>query len=161
VDPFPRINYVVDRVKKTIVSKFIAAKEIQNHTRSQDHEDRHRQGTAKKREAVVLTEDEILQLANYAEILEKHYGIPQDIEWGVEKNKIYILQSRPITTINNSKKPAAEAITKGKILMTGLGASPGVATGIEGSSPPGKDLGKIKQGNIMVTKMTMPTWFLE
>ena len=47
-----------------------------------------------------------MELAKYAEILENHYGIPQDIEWGVEKNKIYILQSRPITTINNGKKPA-------------------------------------------------------
>ena len=104
----------------------------------------------------MLTDDEILQLAGYAEILEKHYGIPQDIEWGVEKNKIYILQSRPITTINNGKKPAAEAAVKGKILVTGLGASPGVATGIVRLITAGKDLGKIKQGDIMVTKMTMP-----
>ena len=149
-------NYVVDRVKKTIVSKFIAAKEIQIIRDPKTMKTVTVKVPAKKREAVVLTEDEILQLANYAEILEKHYGIPQDIEWGVEKNKIYILQSRPITTINNGKKPAAEAITKGKILMTGLGASPGVATGIVRLITAGKDLGKIKQGDIMVTKMTMP-----
>jgi pyruvate,water dikinase len=149
-------NYVVDRVKKTIVSKFIAAKEIQIIRDPKTMKTVTVKVPAKKREAVVLTEDEILQLANYAEILEKHYGIPQDIEWGVEKNKIYILQSRPITTINNGKKPAAEATTKGKILVTGLGASPGVATGIVRLITAGKDLGKIKQGDIMVTKMTMP-----
>jgi len=149
-------NYVVDRVKKTIVSKFIAAKEIQIIRDPKTMKTVTVKVPAKKREAVVLTEDEILQLANYAEILEKHYGIPQDIEWGVEKNKIYILQSRPITTINNDKMPTAEAITKGKILMTGLGASPGVATGIVRLITAGKDLGKIKQGDIMVTKMTMP-----
>ena len=45
---------------------------------------------------------------------------------------------------------------KGKILVTGLGASPGVATGIVRLITAGKDLGKIKQGDIMVTKMTMP-----
>jgi pyruvate, water dikinase len=149
-------NYVVDRVKKTIVSKFIAAKEIQIIRDPKTMKTVTVKVPAKKREAVVLTEDEILQLANYAEILEKHYGIPQDIEWGVEKNKIYILQSRPITTINNGKKPAAEAASKGKILLKGSGASPGVATGIVRLIAAGKDLGKIKQGDIMVTKMTMP-----
>ncbi len=149
-------NYVVDRTKKTIVSKFIAAKEIQILRDPKSLKTVTIKVPAKKREAVVLTDDEILQLAGYAEILEKHYGIPQDIEWGVEKNKIYILQSRPITTINNGKKPAAEAAVKGKILVTGLGASPGVATGIVRLITAGKDLGKIKQGDIMVTKMTMP-----
>ena len=149
-------NYVVDRAKKTFVSKFIAAKEIQIIRDPKTLKTVTIKVPAKKREAVVLTDDEILQLAGYAEILEKHYGIPQDIEWGVEKNKIYILQSRPITTINNGKKPAAEAASKGKILVTGLGASPGVATGIVRLITAGKDLGKIKQGDIMVTKMTMP-----
>lgn len=149
-------NYVVDRAKKTIVSRFIAAKEIQIVRDPKSLETVTIKVPAKKREAVVLTDDEIIQLAGYAEILEKHYGIPQDIEWGVEKNKIYILQSRPITTINNGKKPAAEAAVKSKILVTGLGASPGVATGIVRLITAGKDLGKIKQGDIMVTKMTMP-----
>ena len=149
-------NYVVDRAKKTVLSKFIAAKEIQIIRDPKSLKTVTIKVSAKKREAVVLTDDEILQLAGYAEILEKHYGIPQDIEWGVEKNKIYILQSRPITTINNGKKPVAEAVSKGKILVTGLGASPGVATGIVRLITAGKDLGKIKQGDIMVTKMTMP-----
>ena len=149
-------NYVVDRSKKTVLSKFIAAKEIQILRDPKSLKTVTIKVPAKKREAVVLTDNEILQLAGYAEILEKHYGIPQDIEWGVEKNKIYILQSRPITTINNGKKPAAETASKGKILLTGLGASPGVATGIVKLITAGKDLDKIKQGDIMVTKMTMP-----
>ena len=149
-------NYVVDRAKKTVLSKFIAAKEIQIIRDPKSLKTVTIKVPAKKREAVVLTDDEILQLAGYAEILEKHYGIPQDIEWGVEKNKIYILQSRPITTINNGKKPVAQAVSTGKILLTGLGASPGVSTGIVRLITAGKDLGKIKQGDIMVTKMTMP-----
>src|SRR5512136_1199777 len=121
-------NYVVDRVKKTIESKFIAAKEIMITRDPKTLKTVTIKVPPKKREAVVLTEDEILQLAHYAEILEKHYGIPQDIEWGVEKSKIYILQSRPITTINNVKKTSAESAGSGKVLLTGLGASPGVAT---------------------------------
>jgi pyruvate,water dikinase len=149
-------NYVVDRVKKTIANKSIAAKEIMIIRDPKTLKTVTVKVPAKKREAVVLTDDEILQLAKYAEILEKHYGIPQDIEWGVETNKIYILQSRPITTIHNAKKPASEAAGTGKVLVTGLGASPGVATGIVRIITSGKELNKIKQGDIMVTKMTMP-----
>jgi pyruvate,water dikinase len=149
-------NYVVDRVKKTIESKFVAAKEIMIIRDPKTLKTVTVKVPPKKREAVVLTEDEILQLAKYAEILEKHYGIPQDIEWGVEKNKVYILQSRPITTINNAKKPASEAAATGKVLVSGLGASPGVATGIVSIITSGKELNKIKPGDIMVTKMTMP-----
>lgn len=148
-------NYVVDRTKKTIVSKFIAAKEIQIVRDPKSMKTVTIKVPAKKREAVVLTDDEIQQLAAYAETLEKHYGIPQDIEWGVEKNKIYILQSRPITTINNGK-PTAGAAGSGKVLVTGLGASPGVAAGAVRIITGAKDLGKIQKGDIMVTKMTMP-----
>jgi pyruvate,water dikinase len=149
-------NYVVDRLKKSIVSRFTATKEIQVIRDPKTLKTVTVKVPAEKKEAVVLTDDEILQLANYAEILEKHYGIPQDIEWGVEKNKIYILQSRPITTINKGKKASAESSGSGKVLFTGLGASPGVATGTVKLITAGKDLGKIQQGDIMVTKMTMP-----
>jgi pyruvate,water dikinase len=149
-------NYVVDRVKKTVESKFIAAKEIMIIRDPKTLKTVTIKVPPKKKEAVVLTEDEILQLAEYAEILEKHYGIPQDIEWGVEKNKIYILQSRPITTIHKAEKPAAETAESGKVLVNGLGASPGVASGMVRIITSGKDLSKIQQGDIMVTKMTMP-----
>ncbi len=148
-------NYVVDRKTKNIVSKYIATKEIMIIRDPKTHKTVTVKVPAKKKEATVLTDNEIVELAKYAEILEKHYGIPQDIEWGVEKKKIYILQSRPITTINNGKKPA-ESTGSGKVLLTGLGAAPGVATGIVRIIASGRELDKVKQGDIMVTKMTMP-----
>jgi pyruvate,water dikinase len=150
-------NYVVDRKTKNIVNRYIATKEIMIIRDPKTHKTVTVKVPAKKKEATVLTDNEIVELAKYAEILEDHYGIPQDIEWGVEKNKIYILQSRPITTINNGKKPAVATETgSGKILLTGLGAAPGVATGIVKIIASGRELDKVKQGDIMVTKMTMP-----
>jgi pyruvate, water dikinase len=148
-------NYVVDRKTKNIVSKYIATKEIMIIRDPKTHKTVTVKVSAKKKEATVLTDNEIVELAKYAEILENHYGIPQDIEWGVEKKKIYILQSRPITTINNGKK-SAESTGSGKVLLTGLGAAPGVATGIVRIIASGRELDKVKQGDIMVTKMTMP-----
>lgn len=152
-------NYVVDRAKKSLVSRLIAAKEIMIIRDAKTQKTVTVKVPPKKREAVVLNDTELVELARYAEILEEHYGIPQDIEWGVEKNKIYILQSRPITTINNGPKADAKAAASSataKILVSGLGASPGSATGIVKVIASGKELDKIKQGDIMVTKMTMP-----
>ena len=150
-------NFVVDRKTKKILSKYIASKETMIIRDPKTQKTVTIKVPAKKREAVVLTDEEAIELANYAEILEKHYGIPQDIEWGVEKGKIYILQSRPITTIGNAKKAeASSSEASGKVLLTGLGAAPGVATGIVRLISSGRDLDKVKQGDIMVTKMTMP-----
>ena len=148
-------NYVVDRKDLSIVSKYIASKDIMVIRDPKTQKTVTVNVPAEKKEAIVLTDNEVVELAKYAEILEKHYGIPQDIEWGVEKNKIYILQSRPITTINTDKKPAA-ATGSGKVLLKGLGAAPGVATGIVRIIASGRELDKVKPGDIMVTKMTMP-----
>lgn len=52
-----------------------------------------------KRNEPSLTDDQVRQIAELGINIEKHYGFPQDIEWGIERNKIYILQSRPITTL--------------------------------------------------------------
>lgn len=52
-----------------------------------------------KREKQKLADKYILQLAQICLGIEKHYGKPQDIEWAMEKGKIYITQSRPITTL--------------------------------------------------------------
>jgi pyruvate,water dikinase len=149
-------NFVVDRKTKNIVSKYIATKEIMIIRDPKTQKTVTIPVPSEKKDAIVLTDDEAIQLAKYAEILEKHYGIPQDIEWGVEKGKIYILQSRPITTINNGKKAEPAPAASGKVLLTGLGAAPGVATGVVRLIGSGRELDKVKQGDIMVTKMTMP-----
>ena len=151
-------NFVVDRASKKILSKYIASKEIMIVRDPKTLKTVTVKVPAKKKEAVVLTDKEAVELAGYAETLEKHYGIPQDIEWGVEKGKIYILQSRPITTIASKKDVAAPATApdKSKILLQGLGAAPGVASGIVRIITSGRELDKVKQGDIMVTKMTMP-----
>lgn len=150
-------NYVVDRTNEAIVSRFIAAKEIMIIRDPKTQKTVTIKVPPEKREALVLTDGEILELARYGEILEEHYGIPQDIEWGVENGKIFILQSRPITTIKSkAEKKEGSKAESGKVLVNGLGASPGVATGAVRIVSGGKDLDKVKQGDIMVTVMTMP-----
>ncbi len=148
-------NYVVDREKREILTKFIAAKEIMILRDPKTGETVTKKVPADKREKLVLSDEEILKLSDQAEVLEKHYGIPQDIEWAFENGEMYILQSRPITTIGNGAK-ATESEEDGKIILTGLGASPGVATGKVKIVTGPENLDKITDGDIMVTVMTTP-----
>jgi pyruvate,water dikinase len=100
----------------------------------------------------VLDSYEIKRLAQYARMLEEHYNKPQDIEFAIDKTGIYIVQSRPITT--QFKK--AEGEVHGKVLLTGLGASPGIASGIVKVIRNLADLEKVQEGDVLVAEMTNP-----
>jgi pyruvate,water dikinase len=52
-----------------------------------------------KMSARILTDDEVRQLVDLGNKIEQHFGYPQDIEWGIEGDEIYLLQSRPITNL--------------------------------------------------------------
>ncbi len=110
--------------------------------------------TPEKSNQRVLKTYEIKQLAEYAIKLENHYKKPQDIEFAIEDEDIYILQTRPITTLKEKKTDDVEL--DGQVLTEGLAASPGVASGIVKIIHSMDDLGKIKQGDILVTTMTNP-----
>jgi pyruvate,water dikinase len=93
----------------------------------------------------------------YGKIAENHYGIPQDVEWGIVAGTIYILQSRPITTIGKKEAKSMSGQNKdAKILLKGQGAAPGTATGKVVIIRDVKDTGSVKEGDILVTRMTNP-----
>ncbi len=102
----------------------------------------------------VLKNFEIEKLAEIALKLEKHYQKPQDIEFAIENEEIYIVQTRPITTIEKRFEKGGEI--KGEVILTGLGASPGIASGKIKIIHDLKDLHKINPGDVLVTEMTNP-----
>jgi len=110
--------------------------------------------TKEKSKTQVLKNSEILELADYAIKLEKYYGKPQDIEFAIDTERIYIVQSRPITTLNERKKYEKEI--SGKILLEGIGSSPGIGVGVVKIIKDLGDLKKIKKGDVLVTDMTNP-----
>ncbi|GAG08489.1 unnamed protein product, partial [marine sediment metagenome] len=99
-----------------------------------------------------MSKGEILEISDYALRLEEHFKKPQDIEFGVEHGKIYILQSRPITTKAKEKR----RVLSGNIILQGLGASPGIGVGVVRIVKDMSDLSKIKKGEVLVTEMTNP-----
>ncbi len=104
----------------------------------------------------VLKNHEIHQLAELALKLENHYKKPQDIEFAIENNEIYIVQTRPITTIDSRISKSSIKEIQGEVLLSGLAASPGVGSGKVKIIEDLDDLHKIQPGDILVTKMTNP-----
>ncbi|MDO5851097.1 MAG: phosphoenolpyruvate synthase [Methanobacteriaceae archaeon] len=103
----------------------------------------------------VISEEELKKLTQLGRRIEKHYKKPQDTEWGIENDNVYMLQSRPITTLKNIKEVKSETIER-NIILEGLGASPGTVAGTVKIINDIDELDKIKDGDILVTTMTTP-----
>lgn len=145
-------TYVYDRIKKKLLEVKIAEKKFMI-VRKNGNE---RVELGEKGRERVLSDEEIKKLVDLGELIEEHYGKPQDVEWAIEGGEVYIVQSRPVTTIRETKEERVEVAEVGKILLKGLGASPGLAVGevkIVGSE---KDISKVKEGDILVAVMTTP-----
>jgi len=108
--------------------------------------------------APVLTPDEIATLGRMARRAEEHYGVPQDVEFAIEGRDIYLIQTRPITTLAPQGLDGSPASADNKPLVHGLGASPGRATGIVRVLESPADEGSMNSGEILVTHMTSPDW---
>ncbi|WP_297421068.1 phosphoenolpyruvate synthase [Thermococcus sp.] len=107
----------------------------------------------------VLTEEQIIEVAQMGAKIEAHYQYPQDIEWAYDKDdgKLYIVQSRPITTLKEVKTEEAEEVTEEmEVVLKGLGASPGVGAGKVVIILDVNDIDKVKEGDVLVTTMTNP-----
>jgi len=110
-------------------------------------------------EKQALTEEQIVEVARVGAKIEEHYGWPQDIEWAYDKDdgKLYIVQSRPITTLKEEvKTEEAEMTEEMKVLLKGLGASPGIGAGKVVIIFEADEIDKVKEGDILVTTMTNP-----
>lgn len=109
-----------------------------------------------------ISDKQIVALAKYADRIQKHYYFPQDIEWAVEKDKLYIVQTRPVTTIKQTTKAAKSIKSDVKFaetpILTGAGASPGIGTGTVKILKSPKEIDKIKKDDVLVASMTSPDY---
>ncbi len=144
-------HYLVSRALE-ILNEQISEKKIAIVRRSSGENETVKLTEAKSK-SEVLTRAQVNELANYAIRLEEHYKKPQDIEFAIESGKIYIVQTRPITTVQSEGEHKE---LSGKILLQGFGASPGVSSGPVRIIKTMNDLDKIKKGDVLVTEMTNP-----
>jgi pyruvate, water dikinase len=108
-----------------------------------------------------ITDKQVKEIAKWGKKLHQHYFFPQDVEWAIEKNQIYILQTRPVTTIKKEKPgKKTKKIKKPQIklpeLLSGVAASPGIRSGLAKIIKSAKQIDKVKQDEILITSMTTP-----
>ena len=113
-----------------------------------------------------ITDQEAIELAQYALIIERHYGRPMDIEWGKDgvDGKIYILQARPETVKSSGSvkkrqryKIKVDANDR-KILSTGRAIGQKVGSGPVKMLHDISEIDKLEKGDVLVTDMTDPNW---
>ncbi len=151
-------RYVVQKETFTILSREISDQSVQ--LIKVGTETKERQIPQKLRGKQKITDEEIIKLAKYADQLQKHYYFPQDIEWAKEKNKLYIVQTRPVTTTGQRSKVKGQGLNKTSLtpVLTGAPASPGMGSGIVKIIRKSKEISKIKDGDVLVAKMTSPDY---
>jgi pyruvate,water dikinase len=127
-----------------------------------------------ERRRYVLEDDEILKLAEWACIIEDHYSkeaghfMPMDIEWakdgdGVTEGtgNLFIVQARPETIHSQRNANTYETyslLQKGEILATGTAVGSKVGHGVAKVIETSADIGKFREGEVLVTSMTDPDW---
>ncbi len=149
--------YVVDKEKQEIISKKIAEQQWQL-IRNPAADDKEANIQVALPEAAQtqqkLSDDEIIQLVKLGKQLEDHYQFPQDIEWAKENNEIYIVQTRPVTTIKKVAEVEPEITLPA--LLIGAAASPGMASGPARLIVDASQIDRVKNGDILVAEITTP-----
>jgi pyruvate,water dikinase len=148
-------NYVIDRETDETVEVTVADKKIKMVKDDETGETIEVEVPEDERNTQVLDEEELDQLVELGERAEAHYDEPQDVEWATIDGEVFMLQSRPITTISEDADGEADE-PDGNVLLNGLGASPGIASGPARIVGALDQLDKVGEGDIIVTEMTTP-----
>ncbi len=119
--------------------------------------------TDAERNSFSITDDEVLELAKYAVIIENHYGRPMDIEWGRDglDGKLYVLQARPETVKSQAKPGGVEKyklLQSAPVLVTGRAIGQKIGSGPVRLVKDSSEMSHVQAGDILVTDMTDPNW---
>ncbi len=149
-------NYVVDKNSMKIVRKKVNKQKwlvLKEGSKSVKKNLNPEQSETQK-----IPDDTIIALAKIGNKIEQHYNVPQDIEWAVEKGRIMIVQTRPITTLAlNEKMKEMQQIEETPVLK-GAPGSPGIVSGKVKIVLDIENISKIEKDDILVTRMTSPDW---
>ncbi len=110
-----------------------------------------------------INDEEVLELARYAMIIEKHYGRPMDIEWGKDgvDGKLYILQARPETVQSQAaagKQEKFKLKSFSKVLASGRAIGQKIGVGPVRVVKDPREMDQVKPGDVLVADMTDPNW---
>jgi pyruvate,water dikinase len=92
-------HYKLDRETYEVIHEFVPRKPLMYTRGSGGHGVVKSEVPSDRVSARVLADAELRELVDLGNRIEEHFGCPQDIEWGIEGGRIYLLQSRPITCL--------------------------------------------------------------
>ncbi len=150
-----------------IISRRIGSKLIKmefDESRSTGHAVQTVDVPVSERNRYSLTDEEVIELARYAVIIEKHYQRPMDIEWGRDgiDGKLYILQARPETVksqqVNRDVQERYRLKATGEVVVTGRAIGQKIGSGQVRLVGDISQMDQVKAGDILVTDMTDPNW---
>ncbi len=148
--------YIVNKENKEIKKIEVKKQEI-GLFRSEEGQNEKRKIPEDLQMRQIIPDSHVRELARFGKIIEEHYGKPQDIEWAIENDKVYIVQARAVTTFKKQSGQEDEStIEEGKILLKGETASSGVYSGQVKIVNDASELSKIEKGDVLVTTMTTP-----
>lgn len=157
-------TYVVNKSNLEIIDKHVVIKKVEYTLNPKTKKTEHLEVPPERQNIQALTDEEIKTIAQYGKQLEKHYKTAQDIEWAVDQNgEVYLLQSRPETVHTGAadtitQVAPSETTKQREIILRGLGVSPGIVSGPVKVIMDVNGIGEVKEGDILVTKMTTPDW---
>jgi pyruvate,water dikinase len=146
---------------RSIISKKLGSKKTK--TVFSKYQTRVMEVDENERRRYVLTDDEIIQLAEWACTVEDHYGKPMDIEWAKDgrSGKLFIVQARPETvhSVNNADFSERYVLDeKGKLLLKGKAVGSKIGQGRANVIKSVKFISNFRDGDVLVTDMTDPDW---
>jgi len=187
-------RYVVDRETGEVLDVTVSTKKVMHVRDEETGETIERQVPEDRRDERVLTEADLERLVDLGATVQAHYGGPQDVEWAIgegdadvdPRGDLFLLQSRPITTIDDehSTDDASTAGSAGggatagdasvgsadggavesesgdedvgEVALTGFGASPGTVSGTVRIVRTLDHLDRVGEGDLIVAEMTTP-----
>lgn len=155
---------LADRVARPIIEKRCGAKALKMvFAQNGGRPTRIVETSAAERQGLVLGDDEILELARWASVIEAHYGRPMDMEWAKDGNSgaLLIVQARPETV--QSRRDASTIVRfrlteRGRALASGAAVGESIATGKAHVIRSPADIDRFEQGGVLVTERTDPDW---
>jgi pyruvate,water dikinase len=163
-------HFVVDKSSLKIIERRIAKKTLQYLRDPKTGKTVRAEVSSEKQEKPCISDQEVLKLAELAQLIEKHYGKPQDIEWAIDSDlsfpsNVFIVQSRPETVwsgkIAEGPKAEAEVIKPElKVVVKGIAAGKrGFGMGLARVVMNPQEASKVMhKGDILVTDMTNPDY---
>ncbi len=109
-----------------------------------------------------ITDEEVMELARQAVLIEQHYGRPMDIEWAKDglDGKLYVVQARP-ETVQSRSGQVMERYTlkdKGEVLASGRSIGNRIGSGIARVVTSIADMDRVRPGDVLIADMTDPDW---